>query len=182
MERPPVNSQSPVEIENLVIEVQKGSSEAMNSLVEAVQNRLFRFCFYLTGKNDTAEEICQDSLVTLITKIKTLREPEKFFSWLFRVAKNRFLDLVRSHPFSKTDSLDTHGQQLPEKSQNQEIIADITRTLASFPPEERLLIILIDHEGYSYREAAEIIGISESAVTSRIHRLRDEFIKIFQGS
>jgi RNA polymerase sigma-70 factor (ECF subfamily) len=54
--------------------------------------------------------------------------------------------------------------------------AEIAEVLGKLEPEARIAILLVDMEGHSYTEAAEIIGISESALRSRLHRARQAFI------
>ena len=62
-----------------------------------------------------------------------------------------------------------------------EQLMEIERTLSSLDPREREVLLLVDVEGYSYGEAAEILGITEAALTSRVSRARQAFATLWNG-
>jgi len=167
-------------IEDLVNSAKKGDEEALSQLIGQVQPRLYRFCYYLTGIKELAEDICQDSLVKVLTKINSLKDSKLFIPWIFKAAKNRFLDHVKSHSVSKTESIENQKDLYKESdSQKAQIITQINEALSFLNEEERHILLLVDQQGYSYKEAAEIIGISEAALTSKIHRIRKSFLEKF---
>lgn len=182
MERFPLNDKDRIEeIGKYVVESQKGSREALSTLIDLTQSSLFRFCLYLTGNQQTAEDLCQDIFVKVLTKIKTIKEPRSFTAWLFKTAKNLYLDSVRNLKISKTDSIeDIKEAKIKTDPQDPEIIIKIRRGLSFLDPEERLILLLIDYQGYSYKEVSEITGLSEGAITSRIHRIRKAFLGKFE--
>ena len=81
----------------LVIRIQAGDDAAMILLIEAVQDRLYRFCCYLTQNSQLAQDLSQDALIKVLEKINTLKNPLVFQSWLFRIVKNMYLDNKKSH-------------------------------------------------------------------------------------
>src|SRR4051812_10104181 len=174
----------------LVSAARKGSPEALSTLVEAVQPRLFRFSFYLTGNRAKAEDLCQETLVKALSNIKKVKEPSKFISWLFKAAKNQFLDDVKAARNRESESLDTpdddgvsiatHSDALKSDPQ-QEGLAAVHQALSKLDEEDRFVLLLVDMEEHSYQEAAEIIGITEAAVRSRLHRARKAFEEIFSA-
>lgn len=165
-------------ITDLARSARGGDETALSELIDLVQPRLFRFCFYLTASRELAEDICQDSLIKVLTKIRSLKKPEQFLSWIFRSAKNRFLDHIKSHKVSKTETIENKGDFHKESdSAMAETLSSLSEALSALSDEDRYLILLVDQQGYSYKEAADIIGVSESAVTSRIYRIRQDFLK-----
>ena len=58
-------------------------------------------------------------------------------------------------------------------------VLEIRAALAALDLESRVLLLLIDQQGHSYQEAAGILGLSEGAVTSRIHRARKAFLEVY---
>ncbi len=169
-----------IKIEELVNEAKKGDENALSRLIEHIQPRLFRFCYYLAGQKELAEDICQDSLVKVLTKINSLKNSKLFVSWIFKAAKNNFLDHIKSHKVSRTETIDNKRNLHKESdSDKADTVTRINEVLSYLGDEDRYIILLVDQQGYSYREASEIIGISESALTSRIHRIRKDFLKKF---
>ena len=61
-----------------------------------------------------------------------------------------------------------------------DLVLQIRSALARLDPESQVLLLLIDQQGYSYKEASEILGITQAAVTSRIHRVRRAFWKAYE--
>jgi RNA polymerase sigma-70 factor (ECF subfamily) len=161
-------------LEHIVEQAQLGNEEALSLLVDRFQKRLYRFCYYLTSRPDTAEDLSQETFVRVLTNLKKLKEPRKFESWLFQIAKNLFWDHLRSS--RRTDVL---ADDLTQTSESPDLHIQITRTLAQLEPQDRLVLLLVDLQGHSYLEAAEIIDVSVEALTSRIYRARRAFLEAF---
>lgn len=173
----------PAELDLNVRLAQKGDQRALGWLVEQAQGRLYRFFLVLIGNPRDAEDFCQDTLIKALEHLGSLKDPRSFMSWLFRMGKNLFLDHVRSPRNDETASLEAvldsgHGAKHPDA----EMIAATHRALLKLTIDERLILLLIDLEEHSYSEAAEIMGISEAAVRSRLHRARQTFREKFEKS
>ena len=168
---------------DLIQAAKEGDQEALSLLIERSQPRLYRFCLYLTGDPRLSEDLCQDTYVKVIEKLKSLREPGDFRGWLCRTAKNLYIDQWRRTKKREAIPLDPiqefHGapaEPMPD------LVLQIRDALACLDLESQVLLLRIDQQGHSYREASEILGISEAAVTSRIHRVRSTFWKAYEKS
>ncbi len=165
-------------IDNLM----NGDTAAQGTLVELTQNRLYRFSLYLCGNRELAQDLCQDAYIKVFRSISTLKDPAAFMGWLFRIAKNVFLDRCDSQGRQQVGFKEDLAKSLEAelKEEDLDLAIGVRRVLETLEPEDRLLILSVDLEGLSYSEAAELIGVSEMAVRSRLHRLRDELIKKFK--
>ncbi|MEQ1877155.1 MAG: RNA polymerase sigma factor [Bdellovibrionia bacterium] len=163
-----------------VLEAKAGSEEALSYLIEATQKDLFRFSYYLSGNNQLAHDICQDTFIKVLENIRAVKEPERFRSWLFKMAKNLYLDHIKS---SKNKG-HVGMESLPDLATNEDKqkTAEIRQALSHLEAEERIPLLLVDLEGYSYEEAAQIVGISEDALRSRLHRARQTFSEKYKKS
>lgn len=163
------------EIERLVRSAQKGDEAALSLLIQKTQSSLYRFCFYLAANKHLAQDLCQDTYIKALENIQKLKKPDKFISWLFTTAKNLFLDYQRSpqNP-RRTEGLDMIESSLSHEPQS-DLRIQIQEALKQLPPDDRLVLLLVDLEGHSYGETAEILGISEDAVRSRLHKARKLF-------
>ena len=94
---------------------------------------------------------------------------------LFRISKNIFLDQIRKRKRQQENAFELISSAATSIQPGTEEALLLADGLAALSPEDRALLILIDQQGYSYREASEIFGLSESAVTSRIYRIRQNF-------
>ncbi|MYE54076.1 MAG: sigma-70 family RNA polymerase sigma factor, partial [Chloroflexi bacterium] len=103
--------------------------------------------------------------------------------WLLRIAKNQCYDMIRAMRRRPADSLEENltnplvervqgGRSPEEETLRGELAAEIQRAILSLPAEQRLLVTLIDVQGFSYEEAAEAAEVSIGTVKSRLSRGR----------
>ncbi len=156
----------------LVSAALRDEETAKSELIRWTQSPLFKFCILLGTSRESAEDLCQDVYIKAFRNLNQLKKPEAFLGWLYQIAKNLFLDLKRSekpttHLVADHESTDS----------TPETVLQLRQLLSQFDTEDRHLILLIELEGQSYKEAAELISCSEDAVRSRIHRLRHELLK-----
>jgi len=154
---------------------------AITKLVDLTQERLFRFTIYLTANREIAHDIVQDTYLTMLEKIHQLKNPASFQAWLNKLARNKWLDYIKSPRNDPRRHITTYLEKLPgaqnEEKTNERL--DIIKIFGLLSPKDREILALIDLEGHSYAEASEIIDISENALKSRLHRARKEFFKYF---
>jgi len=164
----------------LVQRVLEGDDAASAELIEATQTRLYKFCLLISHNREIAEDLCQETFIKSIHNIKNLKNPETFVGWMYQIARNLFIDMKRK-PASKEEHQAETALQAG-RSTDLDVIMNVQKILSHFDPDERLLLLLVELEGYSYKEAAEIIGTTEDAVRSKLHRLRTLFIKKFESA
>ena len=171
-----ISPEQKIELALLVTRIKKGDDRAFERFIELTQDSVFRFCFFLSKNREQADEFCQETFLKAIESLKTIQSDDAVLDWLLKISKNLFLDSYRG---SKRRSEILAESESPETVAIQplESVLAVREVLSQFDPDDRALLILIDLENYTYAEAAVIIGVSEDAVRSRIHRLRQEFSK-----
>jgi RNA polymerase sigma-70 factor (ECF subfamily) len=167
------------EIIAAVVRVLEGDEAAKIALIEQIQDRLYKFCLLTSRNRQLAEDLCQETLIKAFQNLHTLKEPATFVGWVFQIARNLLIDLKRRPVNKEIQPLEFAVGTA--NSVNHEAIMTVQKVLASFEPDDRLLLLLIELEGYSYKEAGEIVGLSEDAVRSKLHRLKTAFIKKFNS-
>jgi RNA polymerase sigma-70 factor (ECF subfamily) len=159
---------------------QAGDEAGFTRLIEMTQHRLYRFCLYLCHNGPMAQDLCQEAYVRALEHITTLKEPSQFYSWLLKTAKNLFLDHAKSPRNKNSVALDDVNEAaLGSRGEDRASVLAVRQALGAIRPEERMVILLVDMEGHSYKEAAEVIGITENALRSRLHRAREAFLKVY---
>lgn len=166
----------------LVEEAKKGNRQALKILIESHQNEVFRFLTFLSGNQDLAGDLTQETFIRALEGINGLKDNTKFKSWLKITAKNLFLDHLKSANVKYNQSMESLNAEeglLSGLEMHPDLDLAIRQTLAQMTDEARLVLLLIDLEGHSYQEAAEIINITENALRSRLHRARQDFQDIY---
>lgn len=164
----------------LVIKVQNGEDAARGELIVATQNRLFKFCLLLSHRREQADDLCQETFIKAFQSIHKLNNPETFLGWMYQIAKNLFIDMKRSAASRKNVSEESLKGLSYES--NEDLILSVQKALSDFEESDKLLLLLVELEGHSYKEAGEILGVSEDSVRSRLHRLRLLFIKKYNSN
>jgi len=168
-------------LDDLVQAAKDGDQDALSLLIERSQTRLYRFCLYLTGDPRLSEDLCQDTYVKVLEKLKSLRKAGDFQGWLYRTAKNLYIDQWRRAKRHEPVPLDSVEERRGRPAERMpELVLEIRAALTSLDLENQVLLLLIDQQGHSYEEAARILGLSKAAVTSRIHRARRAFLEVYK--
>lgn len=170
-------------LEEIVIGARSGDESDISLLVEYFENDLLRFCMLLTRDIYTAQDISQDTFVRVIEKIKQLEDVTKVRSWIFRTAKNIFLDSLKKS--SHKNEVQVPGAIEIESGSvldNEEALVHISRVLSELSHEDQVVILLSDLEKYELCEVAEMMGKSEGAVKSQLHRAREHFLLRFNDN
>lgn len=176
----------------LIAQAQTGDQRAFGGLVRRHQDRLYRFILRLTGNREEAMDLTQETFMKAHQALPGWRPEAQFRTWLFRIAHNAALDVLRRRervgfsPLSDLDSGDD-GHSLPDPgSQPDKLLSDrqsielLERTLRELPVEHREILLLREVEDMSYAEIAATLGIAEGTVKSRIARARSAAIAGYQ--
>ena len=159
------------------------------------QEIAYRFSRVICGAGAAdAEDAMQDALVNVYRHAAEIREPRAFRSWLYRTVKNACLigRRRRVHEPGRLLSLDElmPDGEFPLASaarSPEQLLADgrtrtrLRRALAALPPAFRMVVFLRDVEGLSTREVAQVMGISEDNVKTRLHRARLQLRRELEG-
>ena len=182
--------------ESLVVTAQGGDLSAFNTLVERYDERMFNLALRMLGDSESAADATQDAFFTAYRALHQFRgQAGSFKSWLMRIAANQCYDVLRSRQRRPSVSLDRLVADRSEDNAdaggmsglledttlaaNPEALAEqhelgqqIQAGLAQLPVEQRLVLVLIDIQGLSYEETAQIVDCSLGTIKSRLSRAR----------
>lgn len=168
----------------LVLRWQGGDDSAFEVLVERHQRRVFRLLMRMMGTREEAEDVSQETFLSLHRHGKRFRSEARFSTFVYRVAANAALNRRRTlgRARARTDRLAVRqagGDNLPYSPRNPEDAAlgselsqRVRDALQNLTPSLRMPVVLYDIEGLAYGEIAEILGVAEGTIKSRIHRAR----------
>jgi RNA polymerase sigma-70 factor (ECF subfamily) len=164
-----------------------GDAEALEALLREVQPRLYRFSMKMCRHTEDAEDVLQDSMLTLARSFKDFRGASSFSTWLFTIARSYCIKKRRKSKFAPAreeslDGLSPHerrnlespGPDPEEQAEAAEVWERVQFGIQQLEPGYREVLVLRDIEGLKAKEVAEIVGISIPAVKSRLHRARAE--------
>ena len=159
----------------------RGDQRAFARLVEAYQIPVYNLCYRMLGNHSDAEDAAQETFVRVYSHLRSYNPQQKLSSWILAVASHYCIDRLRRQHI-KWLSLDevlpvpaaSQGEPQPEDcAMERETCAEIQSLMQSLPVEYRLVIALRYWQDLSYEEIARVVGATESAVKSRLHRARE---------
>jgi RNA polymerase sigma-70 factor (ECF subfamily) len=172
---------------DLVAKAKAGDADAFTDLVNQYERRVFRMAKQITQNDEDAEDVLQETFLKAYSHLDDFQGNSKFYTWLVRIAVNEALMKLRKRRSDKTVPLDEPidtGEDVvarevavwednPEQRYSREEMADILEeAVQSLKPAYRTVFVLRDIEEMSIEETAEALGLSISAVKSRLLRAR----------
>ena len=174
--------------EQLVLDFRGGNNRAFNLLVNRWQNRIHFFAYRFFANADDAAEVTQKTFIKAYQKIHTLEDADKFGTWIYRIANNLCLDELKRAGRKNGTSLEAL-KKAPEIEQSMadtrlmrsESILLLHKALLRIPVEQRVVVIMKEYEGLTFKEIAEILGEPENTVKSRLYYGLSTLKKIFDS-
>lgn len=154
-----------------------GNHQAFNKLIGRWQDRIHHFAYRYFASNDDAAEITQKTFIKAYQKLDTLDDAAKFGSWLYRIANNLCLDELKRAGRKRATSLEAlkTAPQTETASpadgtlMKNEAMVLLHKALLQLPNDQRMVVIMKEYEGLTFREIAEILDESENTVKSRMY-------------
>lgn len=157
----------------------QGDEHAFSLLVDAYKMPVYNVCHRMLGNPSDAEDAAQETFVRVYTHLRDYDPRQKLSSWILAVASHYCIDRLRRQRVKliSLDAIGTLGSSRDERqpesqAMKSETCAEIRDLLQSLPAEYRLVIALRYWQDLSYADIAQVVGTTESAVKSRLHRAR----------
>lgn len=176
----------------VVLALKNGEEWALKYFVEKYKQLIFNVCFSFTQNTDNSDDLAQEVFIQAWESIDQFHGESKFSTWLYRIAVNKSLDFVRAlqrrERWAKVQSLFNKDgnpvatpvpqSEIPDnQAEHNEQMEIIWKCLQKLPESQKTAFILNKYDDLSYKEIAEIMKISLSAVETNIHRAKEKLKK-----
>jgi RNA polymerase sigma-70 factor (ECF subfamily) len=167
---------------------QDGDADAFEELYRAHAGRLYSLVFRMVGAQEVEDQV-QEVFLHAHRKLASFRGDSSLGTWLYRLAVNHCLDVLRGRQAKMqraTDSLDE--EDAPEPAAPAPRVPatisrmDLDRAIAKLPPGCRAAFVLHDVEGFEHHEVADYLGISTGTSKSQVHKARMKLRMFLTGS
>jgi RNA polymerase sigma-70 factor (ECF subfamily) len=160
----------------LVGRARQGDAEAFGVLVRRHLQPAYAIALARLGEPADAEDVCQDAFVLALERLDDCRNPARFSAWLFTIVRNRALDYQRLRSVRSAvplDSIEVASPSSPAREvEDAELGAALLQAMTGLTPLQREVLLLFDFEGWSHREIAARLGISEGSARVHLHNGR----------
>ncbi len=175
--------------EKMVERCLQGDDAAWEMVVNSYAKRIYNLTYRYTSRRAEAEDLTQEIFIRVYQNLKSFRSDSgSFQSWIMKVGRNLIIDHYRrtrrfqyAAGTEEMEAMNLKDDKVlnPQRSVEQsEASLFLSEGLQALSPELKEAIILRDLEGMAYQEIAELLGIPEGTVKSRINRARLELAKL----
>jgi len=167
-------------------ETQADKALRFERLVAPLERQVYFTCLQLMGNPQDAEDCAQEGLLKAFRKLDSFRGRSSFSTWLYTLVTRTCLDALRARREQLSlDELAEAGYQVPDdkaevylRLEAQERKAALRRAIQRLPAEFRAVVVLVDLQGLPYLQSAQVLGIPEGTLKSRLSRARAQLYKI----
>lgn len=163
-----------------VARARSGDGDAFRVLVERHSRSVFRLAFRLTGNEQDAEDVVQETFLRAFKQLDRYDGRAAFATWIYRIASNYALDLLRARKRidhqkdpdapSVFDNLQAGGMAADRLVYSNQVQSRLRSAMDELSEQERTAFVLRHFEGLSIEEIGETLGVGESATKNSIFR------------
>lgn len=181
-----------VPTEELIARFQRGQPRVFEALYDRYKDYVYRVAFFVTRNREEAEDAVQETFLDVLKALPNydVDGPARFETWLYRVTLNRTRMRMRRKqlPSEEWDDVEEQLERLPSPSSerpesvflDQERAGHLWRAVDQLPEEHRAVIVLRYQQDLAYSEIADVLGVREGTVKSRLynaHRKLQQILK-----
>ena len=174
---------------DLVARLLKKDSAALLLLLERYHEKVYHLAYSITRSPEDAQEVAQDTFMTVWQKIKSFKQTASFSSWLYRVTSNAALMKLRSRKKEKYVLIDDTVKQNSEEAHatgdvmdprslpeqlllDTELREEMYKALEQLSKLDQQVFIMRDVQGLGNDDVSDVLDLSIPAVKARLHRAR----------
>lgn len=159
-----------------------GDNKAFDELLDRTQTKLFTYIMFVVHDHDTADDIFQETFVKAITKMQQGKYTDsgKFLFWLTRIAHNVIMDWYRQQQSehiidmaNDNDLTNLREQSVMDRDRESEMVSeqvlkDVRRIMDALPAPQREVVYMRYYQQLSFKEIADITGVSINTALGRM--------------
>lgn len=153
----------------------KGDPRSQRTLFEKYAPKMYTVCLRYAKDSDEAQDILQDAFIKVFAKLDSFDGNGSFEGWIRRITVNTALDLIRKNvKFQDNASIENEGYKLEQNTFHDSHLEekDLMNLIAKMPEGYKVVFNMFAIEGYSHKEIAEELKISENTSKSQYSRAR----------
>ncbi|UPK44251.1 RNA polymerase sigma factor [Paenibacillus pabuli] len=162
---------------DLINQAIQGDRDAFIRLIRQLENSLYNTAKSMLRKEEDVADAIQETILKAYKSLHTIREPQYFKTWMFRILINECNTILSRR------SLSTSYAEIPAKQETTSPYdeVDMREAVDRLDEQKRVVIVLHYFEDLSLRQVADALDISESAVKMRLSRARQELYHKFKN-
>lgn len=168
----------------VVRRAQAGDRAAQSTLVERYWDRVHRWLFHLCRDGHQADDLTQETFLRALANLNRFEPGTCLPAWLFRIGHNVFASQLRkAHRADKPlpDDLLDRAEGPQAQAEAGEMTRRLEQAIDKLPVEFRGALLLRVNEGMSFREIADVLGLTEETARWRVFKARQKLLEVVEG-
>lgn len=168
----------------VVRDAQAGNISAFNTLYQYYNGRICTFLARMVGSDEEARDLAQDTFIKVWRSLSQVQDETQFDTWLYRIATNTAIDHLRRRksrwPLCKHSDKETEGLYMAGPEGQVEESEIVKLALAQLSPQYRACLLLQHVAGFTQREIAQSLNLSEKSISIYINRGCEQFRQAYE--
>ena len=156
----------------LVERVRRGNALAFEVLYDRYSAQLLSFCRHMLGSREEGEDAVQQAFISAYNALAEGTQEINFKPWLFTIARNRSLDIIRARREQPSEFVEPSTDGLSHEVEQRVELRELLRDLHGLPVDQRAALVLSELGGLSHADVAEIVGCDGSKVKALVFQAR----------
>ena len=168
-----------------MIRVKEGENHKLGLLYERYKKRLFGFFYQMNKNASLSEDLVQNVFIRVLKYKHTFSDDSKFITWIFQIARNEMYDEFKKNKKENHNDLESVSYYLKTDKNIEndfeinESKINLKKAISKLSSEKKELIVLSKLKELKYREVGEIIGCTEGAARTKVHRALSQLKQIY---
>jgi RNA polymerase sigma factor (sigma-70 family) len=162
--------------ERLVDQIRRGNERAFEVAYERHGPGILSFCRHMLGQLEEAEDAVQHTFASAFRDIGRDERPIRLKPWLYTIARNRCISLLRARRSEPVSEIDPVTGGLDEQVQRRADLRQLVSDLHELPPDQRAALLLSEVGDLSHNEVAEVLGCEVAKVKALVFRARSALV------
>ncbi len=154
--------------------IRKVADTDLEQTIDEYSDMLYKICFLILKNENDVKDVLQETFIKYMTKSPDFKSEDHKKAWLIKVSQNKCKEFLRFHKRHAAVPLDEVEESISVTEGMDAYTTSILGLIWNLKYKLKSVVILYYIEGYSVKEVAQILGISESAVKKRLERARKE--------
>ena len=187
--------------EALMARVAVGGQDAFEVLLSRYESAVVTFCYAFVRNREIAEDLAQETFLRVYRSAPRYKPLAKFTTWLYRISANLCINELNKGKLRRAVSLDEPAGSNPDGTRIVERIAAdvkapmteaeireahalVEEAIKRLPEDQRATLVMVEYHNLSYRDIADILGVTVSAIKMRVKRAREtlrDMLKLLEG-
>lgn len=150
-----------------------------DKIYESHWDKIFRLCMGYVNDPDQAKDLTQETFITVWEKLPTFRNESNIGTWIYRIATNTCLSQIKKRD-KVNKAIELDNMNLPETSDMDDEIKLLYQFISELPELDRIIISL-ELEEIKQNEISKIVGLSDSNIRVKIHRIKEKLTLKFKN-